>query len=581
MKNLFILFLASIICVAFIQVNISGSYSYFNQLTKNTKTYKSNSPAGCSPNLSAIDFNATTNSIPLLDGWGNHRMPVTSGNDSANIFFQQGVNMYYGFHIIEAMASFEKSIRFDDTFAMGYWGKALAFGPNINDIGYAASADAIIAVQKAKSLYSHCTAVEKALIDAMETRYSPDTSQQRDHLNQLYADAMKKVHIAFPTSSDAAALYADALMIQHPWDLYDKYYNPKQWTPRIVEVLEKLVEQFPGNPGASHYYIHAIEGSKHPEKGLKVANRLGSLMPGLAHLVHMPSHIYIRSGYYSEGAEVNENAVKGYYNYFSKFPVTANNAFLYLSHNRHMQAACAAMDGQFVKALKYSNDTQSSVDSIWIDGGGYFGVYAQFMYMSPYLSLVRFGKWDELLAAQPVADSRVYANAMWRFARGLAYARKHQFENADKELQKMLANKSNPQLQESPTAFNPGIAAVEVAERILKATVAEEKNQLPDAIKLLKEAVNREDSMLYNEPKDWLLPARQYLGNALLKAKQYSEAEQVFKQDLTINPHNAWSLTGLRNALANQGKKKEQMAVEQKVKKALSRSDTQITSSVF
>ena len=201
MKNILILFLASFICVAFIHVNISGKKIYSKETKQNAVDYKSRSAVGCSPDFTTINFNDSSNLIPLLDGWGKYRMPVTVNNDSANIYFQQGINMYYGFHIIEAMGSFEKAIKFDENFSMGYWGKALAFGPNINDIGYAASADAILAVQKAKSLYSNCTPVEKALIDAMETRYSSDTSQKREYLNQLYADAMKKVHMDFHSIS--------------------------------------------------------------------------------------------------------------------------------------------------------------------------------------------------------------------------------------------------------------------------------------------------------------------------------------------------------------------------------------------
>src|SRR6516164_4191717 len=213
-------------------------------------------------------------------------MPVTEIDDSANIYFQQGINMYYGFHIIEALASFDKSTKFDNNFAMGYWGKALSYGPNINDLGYAASPDALVAAQKAKGLSAACSQVEKALINAMMVRYSADTTQTREHLNQLYADAMKSVYQQFPESLDASTLYADALMLQHPWDLYDRYGKPKPWTPEIVNVLEGILAKDPQHPGAAHYYIHAVEASDHPEKALKVAAELPSLMPGVAHLVH-------------------------------------------------------------------------------------------------------------------------------------------------------------------------------------------------------------------------------------------------------------------------------------------------------
>jgi hypothetical protein len=166
-----------------------------------------------------------------------------------------------------------------------------------------------------------------------------------------------------------------------------------------VSILEQLITQFPENPGANHYYIHAIEGSKHPERGLQVANRLGNFMPGVAHLMHMPSHIYIRSGYYKKGIKVNEEAVKDYYNSLSKYPVVANNSFLYLMHNLHMKTACAAMDGQYIKAFKFSNETRNSVDSASLDAGGYFGMYSQYLYMSPLFTQIRFGKWNDLLNA--------------------------------------------------------------------------------------------------------------------------------------------------------------------------------------
>lgn len=183
---------------------------------------------GCSPDLNFFNPADSTNNIPLLQGWGDYRMPVTATNDSSKIYFEQGINMYYGFHIIEALASFSKSTKFDNNFAMGYWGMALAYGPNINDNGYSASAEALVAMQKAKDLSSNCTDVEKRLIAAMQVRYSADTTQTREHLNQLYADEMKKIYTGFPESADAATLYVDALMVQHPWDLYYKNYQPNK-----------------------------------------------------------------------------------------------------------------------------------------------------------------------------------------------------------------------------------------------------------------------------------------------------------------------------------------------------------------
>lgn len=581
MKNIFLLVLTAFICAVFIHLTIPPKRINFFEAKQNARAYKKQYGFGCSPDLTLINFDDSANIIPLLNGWGEYRMPVTVNNDSAGIYFQQGINMYYGFHIIEALASFDKATKFDKNFAMGYWGKALAYGPNINDLGYAASPDALTSVEKAEALSGNCMPVEKALIAAMKVRYSFDTTQTREYLNQLYADAMKKVYADFPQSADAAALYADALMVQHPWDLYDRFYKPKPWTPEIVGILEILIKKFPYNPGASHYYIHAIEGSEHPERGLEVANRLGGMMPGLAHLVHMPSHIYIRSGYYAKGVDVNKHAVKGYYNYLSKYPAVVNNSFIYAVHNLHMQAACASMDCRYADALQSSIETKNGFDSTWLDAGGYFGVYSQYLYMTPYFAKIRFGKWEDILNEPAIDDSRIYANILWHYGRGLAYARRRQSNNARMELKKMLDSISSPQLQESPAAFNPVISSTRIAEKILQGVIAEEENQFAQSIRLLKEAVNKEDGMLYNEPRDWPHPARQYLGNVLLKTKQYAEAEKTYKADLKINPNNAWSLTGLKKALSKQGKNTEASKVQLQANKALEQNDMQITSSVF
>jgi tetratricopeptide (TPR) repeat protein len=581
MKQTALLLLASFACAAFIHVKVSRNQVDTYKAVQDVNTYKRRYAVGCRPDLSTIDFTDPATAIPLLQGWGTYRMPVTSKNDSAAVYFQQGINMYYGFHIIEALASFEKALTFDTGFAMGYWGKALAYGPNINDMGYAASPDALTAIAKAKEFSKTCTAVEKELIDAMQVRYSSDTSQTREALNQRYADAMKQVHKDFPKSADAAALYADALMVQHPWDLYDRHYNPKPWTPEIVRVLEGLVKAFPDNPGASHYYIHAIEGSKHPEKGLEVANRLGEYMPGVAHLVHMPSHIYIRSGHYKKGVASNVAAVKGYQDYLSQYPLVSSGAYIYLMHNLHMKAACAAMDARYADAIAFAGETRNSVDSASLNAGGYFGMYSQYLYMTPLFTQVRFGKWNALINSPDFPQALVYARAMQHFGRGMAYARTRQVDKSAGELERMRDSVNSTLLLDHPPAFNPGLAAVEVAESILQGVIAEEQNQLSQAVAFFKQAVDKEEGMLYNEPRDWLLPARQYLGHTLLKAKQYGEAEKIYREDLTVNPMNAWSLTGLAQALKKQGKVKEGAAVQKQAIQALEVNEAGVTASVF
>lgn len=544
--------------------------------------YKQKYSAGCAVNIAAFNTEDSSNIIPLLKGWGNYRMPVTATNDSARIYFEQGINMYYGFHIIEALASFDRSTKFDTSFAMGYWGKALSYGPNINDYGYAASPEALVAIAKAKQFSSSCTPVEKALITAMQIRYSSDTTQTREHLNQLYADAMKQAHAQFPESIDAAALYVDALMVQHPWDLYDRYGKPKAWTPSIVAALESIIKKAPLHPGATHYYIHAVEASDHPEKALKIADELSTLMPGVSHLVHMPAHIYIRTGNYTKGFDVNDKAVKSYEDYLSAYPAVVNNASLYLIHNLHMQATCANMNGHYADAMRISVDTRNSFDSSWMSLPDFMGIFVQYVYATPLLTQIRFGKWDDILNEAEIPEGYVYANLLWHYARGLAYARKHEFNNAQQELVLLQAGLQYPQLKApAPNYANPGINGASIAEQILLGVMAEEQNNFSQSIAYLQQAVELEDAMIYNEPKDWVHSARQYLGAVLIKAGRYADAAKVFADDEKINPRNGWSYTGLAIALEKQGKQKDANVIKALADKAFEHSDVKITASVF
>jgi len=577
MKILFTL-LASLLLEGFIQWHSPK----FDTLAarRQALVYKQKNLIRCSPDLTTFD--PAADPIPLLSGWGDYRMPVTRKNDSAYLYFQQGINMYYGFHIIEALASFEKSARFDSSFAMGYWGIALAYGPNINDYGYTASPAALAAAQKARSLSANLSPAEKALIDAMQPRYSADSTQSREHLDQLYVDAMHAAYQQFPRDPDIAALYADALMQQHPWDLYDRYGKPKSWTPPIVATLEDILRTNPSHPGAAHYYIHAVEASDHPEKALAVAGRLPSLMPGVAHVVHMPAHIYIRTGNYEEGWRLNTLAVKGYYDYLGKYSPVSGNAPLYLGHNLHMQAACANMDGRYAEAMKASIDTRGSFDSSWLSFPDFMGVYIQYIYMTPLLTQVRFGKWDEILNEKSIAPVYIYADVLTHYSRGIAFARKGQLDNAEQELLALRRDTAHPQLKApAPNYANPGINGARVAERILTGVIAESRNHLQEAEKAFAAAVQFEDAMIYDEPKDWQQPARQFLGAVLLKTGQYKEAEKAFREDLAFNPKNGWSYTGLAAALTKQGRKKEAAAATADAQKAFARSDSKITGAVI
>ncbi|MEO6358736.1 MAG: hypothetical protein ABIU77_08590 [Ferruginibacter sp.] len=536
--------------------------------------------AQCSPDWNHLNSDSLATGIHILNGWGNYQWPISSRNDSARLFFQQGVNMYYSFHIIEAMASFKKAAQFDNTNAMIWWAQALAYGPNINDYAYSATPEAFAAAQKAMALSDGCTAKEKALIKAMSIRYTADSTTSRATLNQLYTGELQKAYLQFPNDADIAALYADAMMNLHPWNYWKHNGDAQSWTPHILEVLEKALQQSPLHPGANHYYIHAVEASPHPQRALNSAGRLARLMPSVSHMVHMPSHIYIRSGLYNEGARVNELSLKGYNEYLAAYPDVANNASLYLIHNLHMQTACAMLGKGYTYSAKSAAACRLSFDSSFMSMPAPFGTFIQYVYMTPIINDIRFGKWDAILNAPVVPDNYLYASVLAHWARGIALARTNDIAAAKNELHWLQKNSSQGDMLVVMQPFNAPADAAKVAEKLLAGIIAEQENDFGSAVDLLTEAVNNEAALIYNEPRDWLLPAKEYLGAALLKSGSFAKAEHVFKEDLKENPNNHWALKGLYECLQKQ-QKNSNAALVKKQLNAIATADTKDLPVVF
>ena len=503
----------------------------------------------CTPDWS--DYQITNeeilNMIPL-PGTGSHEWKINSTSDSAQFYFNQGINLYYGFHIPEALPSFKKALSFDSTAAMLYWAVALAYGPNINDGVYVASKDALLAVSKAKLLMNNSSPKERGLIEAMESHYSADSTRERAALNQEYADKMKTLYIKYATDAEIGTLYADALMNLHPWDLWQHDGRPKPWTPELISVLENVLSQNPEHPGANHYYIHTMEASPYASKANASAERLGRLTPGLSHMVHMPSHIYIRTGEYDKGVKVNEAAVKNYFEYKSLFPGVETNVFLYEYHNRHMQAACSMNTNDYSRAIKDARDCRNAVDSTLLSMEDPMGNYAQYIYMTPELTMITFQKWNDILLEPNMGKHYHYGALIQEFAKGMAYANTGKPDMAKSSLAVMESLLLEKDLSVVMTPFNAPVTGGTVAKYILMGTIAEKENQLAQAIYYFTKGAETEDSLVYQEPRDWLVPARHYLGNALLKEKKYREAEKVFLKDLTYQPDNYISTTGLMRA---------------------------------
>lgn len=577
MFRLFSFSLVAIVLGFYGTVSMTSTEPVQIQSAEELYQYKLSNVISCSPDFPDPSYNNI--SIPLLNGWGDHRMKVSTNNDSAFLYFNQGINMFYAFHFIEARASFKKAQSFDTSCAMAYLGEALTYGPNINNPAYKLRSYTVSLIEKSKELAPVSNEFERALINAQLLRYNTDTSEGLQKVNEAYAKTMEQVYAKFSMNSDAAALYADALLQLHPWNLYDNTGNPRPWTAFIEGEFEKLMKQFPDHPGLNHYYVHCVEASNTAYRGLESARKLQQLTPGLSHMLHMSSHIYIRTGYYKEGVEVNEKAIKAFEQYKKIYPDVEKYIGIYYKHNLAMGFANAMFLPDYSSAEKFAHairswvtETRTLSDSLSLS--------EQYGYISPYLAWIRYGKWNSILTENDVPAHLVYAVFFQHFAKGMALTRKHKMLEAKKHLSEMQKLIDHPDLQIHPQGENSPVVIGGVAIAVLKGVIAEAQGNLNEAVTIFQQAIAQEDSMDYNEPKDWLLPTRQYLGECLLETKLYAQAEAVFQQDLKLNPNNVWSLTGLYQSLSLQSKTRQAKIVFNQCQNILGK-NMEIRQSVF
>jgi len=566
-------FLSAVILFAF----------HFNekQASVDLTEFKKKNTIRCGPDWDKLKGWFEEANIPPIPGSGIYKWKISTKSDSAQFYFNQGINMYYSFHIIEAMASFKKAAKFDPNCAMLYWAQALAYGPNINDYGYAASYDAFLAAGRAIESCGDCTEKEELLIRAQRSRYTGDSTEDRKELNETYIREMKEVYEKFPGDADVATLYADAMMLQHPWDLWKIDGTPKPWTPLIREVIEKVLAKTPNHPGANHYYIHVMEPSPYAAKALPSADRLGKIVPGLSHVVHMPSHIYLRTGLYSKGVDVNINAVNSYKRSIPLYAPVTGADFLYIIHNLHMKTNNAMLAGNYKISEAAAFETRNSILADYLSLPAPLGNTVQYIYMTPVLVYVRFGKWDELLQQDKPGGSQVYANILYHFGRGMAFSARSKMNEANQELAAMKTLMTDTSLAIPLTPFSAAIDGAIAAAKLLSGSIALKSGKTNDAIIEFAEAVKVEQTMVYNEPRDWLLNPKHWLGKAYLVAGDGSNAEKTFKADLQNNNDNGWALYGLNKALLMQKKYNEAASVLTSYKKAFGKADIKILSPVY
>ncbi len=502
----------------------------------------------------------------MMTGLGDLHHPVSTKNARAQGFFDQGLRLIYAFNHDEAARSFQQAAALDPKLAIAYWGVAEAVGPNYND---PASEDrfkqAHDAIQKAVDLSANASDAERAYILAMAKRFPADPKADRRKAAEEYRDAMREVVKNYPDDLDAATLFAESGMDLNPWALWHQDGTPAEGTSEIVATLESVIRRDPDHLGALHYYIHAVEASNSPERALAAANRLAALAPAAGHIVHMPAHIYIRTGDYAAAVKTNEQAAAADRAYIQSSGVQGIYPMMYYSHNLHFIAMCSAMTGDYTESLKAAEMLAAHVGPSVKDMPPLEG----FMTI-PMAVNVRFHKWDAILAMkQPDAGMKTTVG-FWHFARGMALAGKGRISDAEAEY-RIVADAeqaTSPDVVFQMPINNKTKDILKIAENVLGAQVALAKKDNAAAAAMLRDAVAVQDTLKYDEPQDWFFPVRESLGGVLLMNGDTKGAEQVFRDDLAKNPRNPRSLFGLNQALKEQGRNSDAWFVEQEFRKA-------------
>jgi tetratricopeptide (TPR) repeat protein len=488
----------------------------------------------------------------LMSGLGDLHHPVSTSNAQAQQFFDQGLRLIYAFNHDEAARSFTRATELDPKLAIAYWGIAEAVGPNYND---PASDDrfqqAHAAIQKAVDLSANASPSEQAYIQAMALRFPAEPNPDRRKSAEAYHDAMREVMKKHPDDLDAATLFAESGMNLHPWGLWHPDGTPEAGTEEIVATLESVIRRDPNHLGAIHYYIHAVEASPNPERALAGANKLASLAPAAGHIVHMPAHVYIRTGDYEAAVKTNEKAAEVDRAYIKASGAMGIYPMMYYSHNLHFIAMCSAMNGNYAEAKKNADMLAAHVGPAVKDMPPLEG----FMTI-PLAVEIRFHHWDGILKTPQPDPAMKTTTVFWHFARGMALASTGKVSEAEAEY-KIVSDAeaaTPPDVVFAMPVNNKAKDIMKIATDVLGAKIALAKKDNASAIAMLTEAVALQDSLKYGEPPDWFFPVRESLGAALLMNGDAAGAEKIFRADLERNPRNPRSLFGLREALKAQGK---------------------------
>lgn len=533
----------------------------------------------CAPEVIDKSWYSSDKQAPFFSGLNGIHFPISTKSAKSQQYFDQGLMLSFGFNHAEAARSFYEATRQDSACAMCWWGFAFVLGPNYNaGMEKDNFQRAFDAVQKAKALSASSTPKEKDLIDALTHRYSNDTTLARAVLDSSFAASMRKVYNKYPGDATIASLYAESLMNLHPWNLWTKDGSIQPWTPEILKVLEKSLKTDPKHPGANHFYIHATEMSAHAESALASADLLLDLVPGSGHLVHMPSHTYIRIGRYHDGVVSNIKAAQVDSLYTAACHAQGMYPLAYFPHNYHFLAACAALSGESKVAMIGARETANHAHkSLLLDPA--WGTL-QHYYSIPWYMEIKLGLWKEILKTPAPEKELKYPSVIWQYARGMASLSQNKPSEAKKNLSRIKAIMQDKSLKSlSIWGINSVFDLCLIAVKTLEGEIHAKEKNYASSIALLKEAIAQEDALNYNEPPDWFFSVRHHLGAVLIEAGKYQEAIAVYQQDLKIYPENGWALKGMMNAFEKLGDKKSYELTKLRFEKAWKYADTQIVAS--
>jgi len=514
--------------------------------------------------------------VPLFEGLGADHFSITTKSKKAQAYFNQGFQLTVAFNHMEAIRSFKQALKQDPDCAMAHWGIAFALGPNYN----AAFDPAVLEIvnnslEAARRYKGDCTAKEQDLIKALSARYPSEVDEHQVAYEEAYAQKLRRLAEKYPADDDIHALLAEALMNLHPWDLWKKDGRPQPWTPEILSILEGILERNPEHIASIHLYIHATEASYTPELAKPWAAKLPKLAPGAGHLVHMPSHTYIRTGDYHDGVLANAQAVEVDSIYTSACHAAGVYPLAYYPHNFHFLAACAAFEGNSRIAIDASWRMREKLDTLAMRQPGYETI--QHYYSIPLYVLAKFARWDDILATPRPARDLLYPTAIWRYTRGMAFTGKGQTPEAERELKNLQLLQQDEAIRNLTIwEINTVGALLDIAAYVLEGEIAASKEDFDKALSLLEAAVAIEDNLNYNEPPDWFFSVRHHLGPVLMQMGEYTKAESVYRRDLELFPKTGYALNGLYQALIKQGQTEEAQDIRRRFDRAWQHADVSL-----